>query len=91
MDGLDARCYAVDTWIGDAHAGYYNDNVKRNLSLYIDNVYGNRISMLRMTFEEALSQFEDGSIDLLHIDGLHSYEAVCHDFEAWAPKLSPRP
>ena len=90
MDGLDARCYAVDTWIGDAHAGYYNDNVYANLSLYIENVYGKFARMLRMTFEEALSQFEDGSIDLLHIDGLHSYEAVRHDFEAWAPKLSPR-
>ncbi|WP_342479224.1 class I SAM-dependent methyltransferase [Paenibacillus sp. FSL H7-0350] len=45
-------------------------------------------SLLRMTFDEAVGTFEDNSIDLLHIDGLHTYEAIKHDYECWLPKLA---
>jgi hypothetical protein len=45
---------------------------------------------LRKTFDDALADVPDGSTDLLHIDGLHTYDAVRHDFESWLPKLSDR-
>ena len=85
---LTCRCYAVDTWAGDAHAGYYGDEVYNELKIFHDARYGAFSSLLRTSFDEACGQFSDGTIDLLHIDGYHTYDAVRHDFEAWRPKLS---
>ena len=57
------------------------------VSSYNEEFYSGKSTLLRMEFEEALQRFEDGSIDLLHIDGNHEYESVKKDFEKWFPKL----
>lgn len=90
QDGLDTHCYAIDTWHGDIHAGHYGESVYRELSSYVGRNYGEFAELLRMTFDQALEKFPDGSIDLLHIDGVHTYAAVKHDFETWQHKLSSR-
>jgi hypothetical protein len=88
--GLDAACYAVDTWKGDPQTGFYGEEVFEEWSAFHDRHFGAFSRVVRSTFDEALTKFEDGSVDLLHIDGFHTYEAVRHDFESWLPKLSPR-
>ena len=88
--GLGTRCYAVDTWKGDEHTGSYSEGVFEELSEYNDSKYGRFSTLVRSTFDDALPRFRDGSIDLLHIDGCHSYDAVKHDFESWLPKMSSR-
>ena len=84
---LDTQCYAVDCWEGDKHAGNYSDNVYHTV-VAAHSHYKEFAYLLRMDFEEAAKLNELKKIDLLHIDGLHTYEAVKHDFETWLPKMS---
>jgi hypothetical protein len=92
--GLSTRCFAVDTWQGDEHAGYYGEEIFVDITAFNDRNYAGFSKLLRTTFDDARNYFPDadtsGGIDLLHIDGLHSYEAVKHDFETWKSALSRR-
>jgi glycosyltransferase involved in cell wall biosynthesis len=84
----DAQLYAIDTWKGDEHAGFYGDDVFVEFQEMKEKYYGSlKIKLLRKTFDEAAADFKNDAIDLLHIDGLHTYEAVKHDFESWFPKV----
>ena len=85
---LNTKCFAVDTWQGDEHAGFYDDEVFGQVFANNQSNYAEFSNLMRMTFDDAANSFSDGSIDLLHIDGLHSFDAVKHDFETWLPKLA---
>jgi len=86
---LSSECFAVDTWQGDEHAGQYDDEIFDKVNAHHQEHYAGFSRLLRMTFDDAVTCFADGSIELLHIDGFHTYEAVRHDFESWLPKLAP--
>ena len=88
--GLPTRAFAVNTWQGDPHNGVIGPEILEELRGHHDPRYGTFSSLLEMTFDEAAQRFENGEIDLLHIDGYHTYEAVRHDYETWRPKLSDR-
>jgi hypothetical protein len=87
---LNTKCYAIDTWKGDEQAGYYDDSIYLELQKFIDENFSDSSKLIRKTFDDAHSDFEDKSIDILHIDGLHTYDAVKHDYETWKDKLSDK-
>jgi O-antigen biosynthesis protein len=87
--GSKTGCFAIDTWRGDEHAGFYGEEVFESVQAH-NARYSDFSQLIRSTFEEAITHFADESIDLLHIDGRHFYDDVKRDFETWKPKLSSR-
>jgi len=88
----DTLCYAVDTWQGDAHANLtdrYDGSVFEQVTDHNRKYYNSFSYLLRMRFNEALSSFGESTIDLLHIDGYHTYDAVREDFTSWFAKVKP--
>src|SRR5687767_1114188 len=82
------RCFGIDTWRGDELMGAVNDRTLTRLKAHHDPLYSSFSQFVQADFDTAAAHVADGTIDLLHIDGLHTYEGVKHDFETWRPKMS---
>lgn len=88
--GLPTMLTAIDSWVGDDQAGFYGDEVFHEVSRIAAQDYPSTTRLIRAYFADAVEQVEDGSIDLLHIDGRHGYDDVHADFAAYRGKLSDR-
>nr|WP_314075188.1 class I SAM-dependent methyltransferase [uncultured Roseococcus sp.] len=86
----DTECVAIDTWRGDHHAGNYGEEVYENFLKGLRRDHNGPYFHIRALFDDAADCFEEGSLDLLLIDGLHTLKAVEHDFQIWLPKMSSR-
>lgn len=84
----NTNCFAIDTWLGDEHTGSYGEDILEELRKKHDLQFSGFSTLIRSTFDDAVCTFNDRSIDILHIDGLHYYETVKHDFATWKNKLS---
>ncbi len=51
------RCFAIDTWKGDKHTGFYDDTVFQNLFGFIQSRYASFAELVRLSFDEALPGF----------------------------------
>ena len=88
-NGTDTKCYAIDHWQGDPHAGSYDETTFLAVEAHNRAHYAAFSTLIRSTFDAAAERFGPESIDLLHIDGHHTEDAVRHDLEIWLPKLRP--
>jgi hypothetical protein len=80
---------AVDLWLGDEHAGKYGEAIYKRFRLALEHRYPGVGHVIRKDFTDAAALFGQRTLDLVHIDGLHTYEAARNDYETWLPKLSP--
>jgi len=88
--GLPTTLTAIDSWLGDDQAGFYGEEVFRDVTSIAERDYPGMIHLIRAYFADAVEQIADGSIDLLHIDGRHGYDDVFADFNSYRSKLSDR-
>ena len=77
---LATACYSIDTGNGDFSE--WRDYHDRHFSAFS--------SLIRAPSSEAVKQFADGTIDLLHINGGNASDSLPHDFAVWLPKMSHR-
>lgn len=88
-NNMQSAFWAVDTWEGDSFTeNDYTENIYQAYREIQNKCFEKQNAhMLRMTFDEAYEKFEDHTIDLLHIDGSHTYEDVKHDFLKWKDRV----
>lgn len=82
----------VMMWLIDPYEDYQRqsaDAMRQLLTLALVNtqVYRDRRRFLVMPSVDAAELMPDGSLDLVFIDGDHTYHAVRSDLNAWWPKL----
>jgi hypothetical protein len=90
----DINFFAVDSFQGatnstDANEIKAYEGISEIEESYTYNVslIGNKIKTIVSLTDEAAQYFDDSSVDVVFVDGGHSYEVVKADILAWLPKV----
>lgn len=78
--------YGIDTFEGDIHTGKHEDAESVVYDVINKNDYTN-IKIIKDTFDSVVSTWKE-SIDILHIDGIHSYHDTLNNYNKWSKLLS---
>lgn len=87
--------YGVDPY--EPHKGYRDytrhstfNNARASAEAKLaEYVYDNRYIFVREYSMEALSNFDDESLDFVYIDGDHEFQNVTNDIAEWSKKVKP--
>jgi hypothetical protein len=87
---LDSLCYAVGTWAEEGEAtGRAANRTLDDFANHNRFHYAVLSYILRLTSNQALPQFDDGSVDLVLLDEDCGDEAFEECFRSWYPKVRP--
>ncbi|MDD3313838.1 class I SAM-dependent methyltransferase [Pseudodesulfovibrio sp.] len=91
---LGGVIYAVDTWGGSPeHEDFDFIRDDAMYGMFLRNIREASADLLirpvRAPSVEGAKRFLDNSLDILFVDGNHSYECCLEDLEAWYSKVKP--
>jgi precorrin-6B methylase 2 len=90
LSGCKGTVYCIDNFKGnpDERETTHKEAQEKDISIeFMENVgHFPNMKLFKMDSVEAASKFSDNSVDMVFIDGDHSYQAVYNDIMAWYPK-----
>jgi GT2 family glycosyltransferase len=85
---IKTKCFAANFPPTHDDAEFFCNDSSPYVTSYHAAHYTAFSQLLRLPADAPCRGFTDGSVDLLHISGSHSYHALRDIFETWKPKLS---
>lgn len=87
----DIKLYGVDPYMDyiDWNTNHLDnrENVYQQFKSNVMDKYPGRFELYRLTSDDAVSKFEDESLDFIFIDGIHTYDQVLTDCRHFYPKV----
>lgn len=83
FDVPSSKVYGIDSFEFYTETGVYRDSYEYVQQLVHKYNLNERVEIIRDDFYRAAASWNKGTIDILHIDGLHGYDDVRKDYLTW--------